>query len=56
MNVSLALAEVADAPEICLNYALSPEELFVLDTETGLHRFFTNGTEFDNFVATQDYS
>ncbi len=24
------LAEVADAPEICLNYALSPEELFVL--------------------------
>ena len=29
---------------------------YALDTESGQHRFFRNGTEFDNFVATQDYS
>lgn len=43
-----------------INAALFPAETqyyyYALDTETGLHRFFTNGTEFDNFVATQDYS
>ena len=43
-----------------INAALYPADTqyyyYALDTETGLHRFFTNGTEFDNFVATQDYS
>lgn len=43
-----------------INAALYPDETdyyyYALDTETGLHRFFTNGSEFDNFVATQDYS
>ena len=28
---------------------------YALDTETGTHRFFTNATEFNNFVATQNY-
>jgi UPF0755 protein len=28
---------------------------YALDTETGEHRFFTNETEFNNFVATQNY-
>lgn len=28
---------------------------YALDTETGTHRFFTNATEFNNFVATQSY-
>ena len=29
---------------------------YALDTETGTHRFFTNESEFDYFVSTQDYS
>jgi len=28
---------------------------YALDMETGTHRFFTNNTEFDAFVATQNY-
>ena len=28
---------------------------YALDTATGSHRFFTNETEFNNFVATQNY-
>ena len=43
-----------------INAALYPESTnyyyYALDTESGQHRFFTNGSEFDNFVATQDYS
>jgi UPF0755 protein len=40
--------------------ALYPEAsgylYYALDTESGTHRFFNNETEFNNFVATQDYS
>ena len=43
-----------------INAALNPESTsyyyYALDTATGAHRFFTNETEFNNFVATQDYS
>ena len=43
-----------------INAALFPESTnyfyYALDTATGTHRFFTNETEFNNFVATQDYS
>ena len=43
-----------------INAALYPEStnyyFYALDTETGTHQFFTNETEFNNFVATQDYS
>lgn len=43
-----------------LNAALNPESssyyYYALDTATGTHRFFTNETEFNNFVATQDYA
>ncbi len=39
--------------------ALYPENTnyyyYALDTETGLHRFFVNAYEFNNFVATQNY-
>ncbi len=39
--------------------ALYPENTsfyyYALDTATGLHRFFTNAYEFNNFVATQSY-
>ena len=43
-----------------INAALYPETTsyfyYALDTATGEHRFFTNEDEFNNFVATQDYS
>lgn len=43
-----------------INAALNPASTsyyyYALDTATGQHRFFTNETEFNNFVATQDYS
>lgn len=43
-----------------INAALYPEATgyiyYALDTESGTHRFFNNETEFNNFVATQDYS
>lgn len=43
-----------------INAALNPESTgyyyYALDTATGAHRFFTNETEFNNFVATQDYA
>ena len=39
--------------------ALYPENTnfyyYALDTSTGLHKFFTNANEFNNFVATQSY-
>ena len=39
--------------------AISPETTnyyyFTLDTDTGMHRFFTNYAEFEAFVATQNY-
>ena len=43
-----------------INAALWPADTgyyyYALDTASGTHRFFTNETEFNNFVATQDYS
>ena len=40
--------------------ALYPESTnyyyYALDQELGIHRFFTNDTEFNNFVASQNYS
>ena len=39
--------------------ALYPETTnfyyYALDSETGLHKFFVNAYEFNNFVATQNY-
>ena len=39
--------------------ALYPENTnfyyYALDSETGMHKFFTNANEFNNFVATQNY-
>ena len=39
--------------------ALYPETTnfyyYALDTDTGLHKFFTNANEFNNFVASQNY-
>lgn len=43
-----------------INGALYPQSTnylyYALDTESGEHRFFADETEFENFVATQDYS
>ena len=40
--------------------ALTPEGTnyyyYALNSETGLHEFFTNANDFNNFVASQDYS
>ena len=40
--------------------ALYPETtnyyFYALDANAGVHRFFTNDTEFNNFVASQNYS
>ena len=40
--------------------ALYPETtnyyFYALDADAGVHRFFTNDTEFNNFVASQNYS
>ncbi len=43
-----------------INAALYPETtnyfFYALDADAGVHRFFTNDTEFNNFVASQNYS
>ena len=43
-----------------LQAALYPETtnyfFYALDTDAGVHRFFTNETEFNSFVASQNYS
>ena len=40
--------------------ALTPQDTsyfyYALDTEAGVHRFFSDETEFNNFVASQNYS
>ena len=45
--------------EDAIRAALYPENTnfyyYALDTETGLHKFFTNAYEFNNFVARQNY-
>lgn len=38
-----------------LNPTTSNYYYYALDTETGVHRFFTNINDFNAFVATQDY-
>ncbi len=42
-----------------INAALNPEStnyyFYALNTETGMHEFFTNAADFDAFVATQNY-
>lgn len=48
-NPGLEAIKAALDPEITGYY------YFTLDTATGTHRFFTNITDFNNFVATQDY-
>ena len=43
-----------------ISAALDPADtnyyFYALDTESGVHKFFTNETEFNSFVATQNYS
>lgn len=48
-NPGLASIRAALAPEGTNYY------YYALNTETGLHEFFTNANDFNNFVATQNY-
>lgn len=60
MNIGLPPTPICNPGLASINAALNPESssyyYYALDTATGAHRFFTNETEFNNFVATQDYS
>ena len=60
INPGLPPTPICNPGLASINAALYPENTYytyyALDTETGEHRFFTDETEFANFVATQDYS
>ena len=60
MHTGLPPTPICNPGLASINAALNPESTsyyyYALDTNTGTHRFFTNETEFNNFVATQDYS
>ena len=59
MHTGLPPTPICSPGMASINAALNPESTgyyyYALDTATGSHRFFTNETEFNNFVATQDY-
>ena len=60
MHTGLPPTPICNPGMASINAALYPETTsyfyYALDTATGEHRFFTNEDEFNNFVATQDYS
>ena len=59
MHIGLPPTPICSPGLASINAALNPESTgyyyYALDTTTGSHRFFTNETEFNNFVATQNY-
>ena len=59
MHIGLPPTPICSPGLASINAALNPESTgyyyYALDTNTGSHRFFTNETEFNNFVATQNY-
>ena len=59
MHLGLPPTPICSPGLASINAALNPESTgyyyYALDTNTGTHRFFTNETEFNNFVATQNY-
>ena len=59
MHIGLPHTPICSPGLASINAALNPESTgyyyYALDTATGSHRFFTNETEFNNFVATQNY-
>ena len=60
INAGLPPTPISNPGVASITAALYPESTgyyyYALDTEAGEHRYFTNETEFDSFVATQDYS
>ena len=58
-NTGLPPTPICSPGRASILAALNPEQTnyyyFTLDTDTGMHRFFTNHAEFEAFVATQDY-
>ena len=55
VTMELMLVQTTSCVASCSSLPMEPA-MTALDTATGTHRFFTNETEFNNFVATQDYS
>ncbi len=59
LNFGFPPTPIASPGIASLNAALFPAATeyyyYALDTEAGVHQFFTNETEFNSFVATQDY-
>lgn len=59
LNVGLPPTPISNPGLASIQAVLAPNSTnyyyYALDTETGLHRFFTNSGEFDAFVATQNY-
>lgn len=60
INKGLPPTPICNPGTASINAALYPESTYylyyALDTESGEHKFFTDETEFNNFVNTQDYS
>lgn len=60
VNTGLPAGLICNPGLASINAALNPSNTnylyYALDKETGTHRFFTNYSEFEAFIATQDYS
>ena len=59
-NTGLPAGPICNPGLASINAALNPASTnylyYALDKETGTHQFFTNYSEFEAFIATQDYS
>ena len=59
INTGLPPSPICSPGINSINAAFKPASTnyyyYALDTATGVHRFFTNQTDFNNFVATQNY-
>ena len=60
VNTGLPAGPICNPGLASINAALNPSNTnylyYALDKETGTHQFFTNYSEFEAFIATQDYS
>ena len=58
-HTGLPPTPICNPGKASITAAVKPEHTnyyyYALDTATGTHRFFTNATDFNNFVATQSY-
>lgn len=60
VNTGLPAGPICNPGLASINAALNPSDTgylyYALDKETGTHQFFTSYSEFEAFIATQDYS